>query len=368
MRILQVIPHLSKGGAERVVIELSNALSDAGHELTVLVAHPVSFELNQKNLSASVEVLCISAKLSGRISMYFKLLIWTLRHWKSLRKFDAIHCHLTLGLIFGFMASLLRRLDRSGKPKLVATCHMVGGGVSRPNRYFNRYVSYVFDAFVLMAEDKYWRSFIAKKRRANIHIIPNGISIGTPTNVQKTPSNESSVRIGTISRLNAERKPQLFLEVFSEILRTNPGEKYRFVIGGSGPEEQNLKNLAITMGISDSLTFAGLVKDPNEILGDLDLYLSLNVEGITGIAGLEAVSAGIPVVALQLSPSYLIGGNDWIWSNQEPKKVAARMLEISSDPAKAKMIARSQHAFALRNYSVQAMTRQYLQIYEDFVR
>jgi glycosyltransferase involved in cell wall biosynthesis len=365
MRILQVIPHLSKGGAERVVIELSNALGVAGHEITVLVAYPVRFELNQKNLNPLVHVNYISTEPCGRLSMYRRLLIWTIRHRKSLKDFDVIHCHLTLGMIFGVLVSILRRLDWSENPKLVATCHMVGGGVSWANRYFNRRVSYFFDAFVLMAQDDYWRSFIAMRRRTNIHIVPNGISIGAPSRVQKTSSDVSSVKIGTISRLYAERKPQLFLEVFSEILKTDLNRKYRFVIGGTGPEEENLKKTAIEMGISDSLTFTGLVKDPNEILGELDIYLSLNVEGITGIAGLEAVSAGVPVVALQLSPRYLAGADDWIWSNQEPANVAARILEISTDPAKAQMIAHSQRAFAQKNYSVQAMTRRYLEVYED---
>ena len=51
MRILQVLPHLSKGGAERVVVELSNSLVTVDHEITLLLAFPVNLELNLQFLS-----------------------------------------------------------------------------------------------------------------------------------------------------------------------------------------------------------------------------------------------------------------------------------------------------------------------------
>ena len=60
MRILQVLPHLSKGGAERVVVELSNSLIDVGHEVTLLLAFPVDPDLNQKFLNKKVSVQFLS--------------------------------------------------------------------------------------------------------------------------------------------------------------------------------------------------------------------------------------------------------------------------------------------------------------------
>ena len=50
MRVLQVITSLGKGGAERVVIELSNGLIKKGIDVEILLMTGVNFELNRLNL------------------------------------------------------------------------------------------------------------------------------------------------------------------------------------------------------------------------------------------------------------------------------------------------------------------------------
>ena len=85
MRILQVLPHLSKGGAERVVVELSNALVEAGHEVTLLLAFPVDPVLNQKFLDNRIRVQFVSSNTGNRTLQYLKLPFWIARQWKILK-------------------------------------------------------------------------------------------------------------------------------------------------------------------------------------------------------------------------------------------------------------------------------------------
>ena len=363
MRILQVIPHLSKGGAERVVIELANSLTESGHDVSLLMKFPVDFELNQKYLDGKVKVRFISKRQMSPILIYLKLPFWIVWHWNSLRKFDVIHCHLTFGLIFGYIIFKIRKITRHKDFQLIATCHMVGGGVTSAYRYFNRRVSYAFDAFVLMAQDDYWREFIRKSKRTDIYIVANGISADPALIHNSEQSVESAIRIGTISRLIDERKPWLFLEVFAQVLKLDPKGEYRFIVGGDGPEREKLKHLAHELDLDETLVFAGLVIEPAEILSRLDLYVSLNVEDISGIAGLEAVFAGLPVVALQLSLDYVKGTSDWIWSDPNPAEVAAKILDLVKNPEKMRELSSTQHLYACREYSTEQMTRGYLKIY-----
>ena len=360
MRILQVLPHLSKGGAERVVVDLSNSLVKVGHEVTVLLAFQVNPSLNQEYLDHKVKVQFVSPNGGSRILQYVKLPFWVVRHWKLLNTYDVIHCHLTFGLIFGFIISLFRTVVRKKNPKLVATCHMVGVGGGL--KVMNEKLSSFFNDFVLMAEDDAWRQFAENKGRKNIVVIPNGVSIKTTGTGPAPRKDKPFWTVGTISRLKAERKPWLFLETFSEILESMDG-KVRFVIGGEGPERISLSALSEKLGLNESLTMPGLVHDPLEILNNLDIYITLNVEGITGIAGLEAVFAGIPVVGIQLSPTYRTGAVDWIWSDHDPKLVAQKIVELLSDNKKLERVRQDQFLVANRDYSINRMRDEYLKIY-----
>lgn len=363
MRILQVLPHLSKGGAERVVVELSNALHESGHDVTLLLAYPVNYELNQKDLDPRIQVRFVSKRRGNRFLQYFKVPFWILRNWQTLRNYDVIHCHLTYGLIFGFFVSILSRLSPTKRPRLIATCHVVGVGVTRVPRVLNERLSYFFDAFVLMAQDGQWRSFISRKRRTNIHIIVNGITpsvLGSEANQLFT---NSPFIVGTISRLQAERKPWLFLEVFAHIQDLAPQE-VKFVLGGEGPEREHLNALSEKLKLTTCLSMPGLVKNPSMFLKDIVLYVTLNVEEITGIAGLEAVFSGIPVVGIQLSPAYTNGSNDWIWSHQDPKSVAKKIVELLGNPVELKAVADNQYRIANEKFSIDRMKNDYVNLYE----
>ena len=357
-----MFPHLSKGGAERVVVELSNSLSAVGHEVTLLLAFPIDPNLNQQFLDDKVCVQFVSAFSTNRFLAYLKLPSYIMRNWKVLKNYDAIHCHLTFGLVFGSLISIFRKISGTKNLRVIATCHVVGGGLSRTRRILNERLSYFFDAFALMAQDAQWRNFISAKRRKNFQVVTNGISASTWESKIKPQKVDRFWTIGTISRLQKERKPWLFLEVFAHLDKITNGNVH-FVLGGEGPERENLERLSKKLKLTKNLSMPGLIHEPHELLGYLDVYVGLNVEEITGIAGLEAVFSGIPTVSIQLSPNYTRGASDWIWSDQDPQKVAAELARMLEKPKNLSKIARNQYVVANRDYSISRMRDDYVNLY-----
>jgi len=362
MRILQVLPHLSKGGAERVVVELSNALVEAGHEVTLLMAFPVNPSLNQQFLDNRIRVQFASSRSRNRGIDYLKLPFFIFSQWKDFKRYDVIHCHLTYGLVFGFLVYFFRKITKTNNLRLIATCHVVGVGTSRTPRVINERLSYFFDVFALMAQDAQWRNFIAAKRRGNIQVVVNGISADTWANCFKKTDRKSKWTVGTISRLQSERKPWLNLEVFSQIHNSTNGDVC-FILGGDGPERASLYTLSEKLNLTKNLSMPGLVMDPKSILGSLDIYITLNIEEVTGIAGLEAIFSGVPVIGIQLSPTYANGASDWIWSNQDPIIVANKIVEYLDNPAELSALAAKQYRVATKMYSLESMRDSYLAIY-----
>jgi len=362
MRILQVIPSLAKGGAERVVVELSNSLVTLGYKVDILTAFPVDFRLNQNSINPKVEVLFLGKKHRSPICSYLKIPIWVARNWKLIKSYDVIHCHLTFGLVFGFAISVLRKFTNCKKLNLLATCHVVGVGVNQRPRIINEYFSKFFDSFVLVAENDSWRDFMSKSGKRNFRVIRNGISPELWADVNRNIGEKRSIVVGTISRLEAERKPWLFLEVFAHLHDVTDGQ-IQFILGGEGPERDKLVSYAKQLGIKENLEMPGLVVDPREILTHLDIYVGLCVEEITGVAALEAVFSGIPVVGIQLSEAYSKGKNDWIYSHQDPKIVANYLHFLTQNPTEVEKTSISQKVIGLQNYSTKRMCSEYVYLY-----
>jgi glycosyltransferase involved in cell wall biosynthesis len=259
---------------------------------------------------------------------------------------------------------LYRKITGTKNLRLIATCHVVGVGTSRTPRIINQRLSYFFDVFALMAQDTQWRNFISANKKSNIHVIVNGITANVIKGKLKESNKKHLWTVGTISRLQTERKPWLFLEVFAELHESMKGQ-VRFVLGGEGPERVNLVGLSQKFNLGGSLSMPGLIQDPKIFLDHLDLYVALNVEEVTGIAGLEAVFSGVPTVSIQLSPNYKKGANDWIWSDQNPQSVAREIASLLENPKKLAEVAKNQHRVAIRDYSVERMRDDYLRFYSS---
>lgn len=106
----------------------------------------------------------------------------------------------------------------------------------------------------------------------------------------------------TVARLISRKGHDLVLRAIARLTRELPNAVYLIV--GQGPEEQRLQNLAVELGIIDSVRFAGHV--PEELLPDCynlcDVFAMLNreeangdIEGF-GMVFLEANAMGKPVI------------------------------------------------------------------------
>lgn len=370
MRIVHVVPALTKGGAEHVAIDLANAAASAGHSVTILTAVSGPPDEAPAAIGENIERrCCLSADGSSPRLVYPILLSWMLRNRKWLLNQDIVHCHLTFGAFFGTLLQLLRR--RQSRPVVVETYHATGMAISRTRRNFHAALLNHKDAVAFIAEDPFWRSFAAARPDRLFRTIPNGIAF--PRSIDGPQSERYRGRIGlpdkvlvvgTISRLTHERRPDLLLNVFAELERCFPSEVH-FLLAGEGPERTALAEQARRLGLAERVHFPGLVLAPQEPLGLIDLYLTINVGVTTGIAALEAATCGVPVIAAQLSPDYRLRPGDWIWSSTDPRDVAARAAALLGDPAVLRAVAEKQQRYALKHHSVEVMARAYERLYED---
>lgn len=99
----------------------------------------------------------------------------------------------------------------------------------------------------------------------------------------------------TIGRLVAQKDQPVLLAAFAAVRAAVPD--CRLMVIGDGPKRAELVRLAASLGLADAVHFAGTVDNPLPALARADcLAMSSRWEGL-GIAAVEALAAGCPVVA-----------------------------------------------------------------------
>jgi glycosyltransferase involved in cell wall biosynthesis len=371
MKIVHLLPALTKGGGEKVAVDLANAAAAAGHQVTVIAGYPVDPTLLRDSVSESVDVRFVSPAGSGRLKIYLDGLFWLKRNARWLAEQDVLHCHLTYGAAMGALARLLRRLRGGERPAIVETYHGVGMFVPTASRWFHSRLATQRDALVLMARDDYWCRFVEARPQLLSEVIPNGVAVpdgavgddarGAYRFEAGIPDGAEPV-IGTVGQLRADRQPWLYLPIFAELARVL-GPKCHFVMAGDGPERGKLEEMVKQYGLDGRVHLPGLAPTARLPIAIMDLYLTLNVGPITGIAALEAAFDRTPIVAIQLIEGRKASPDDWIWSSSDLAEVAAHAAELLGSPDRLKALAENQHAYVTAHHGVDIMAKAYMDLY-----
>jgi glycosyltransferase involved in cell wall biosynthesis len=106
-------------------------------------------------------------------------------------------------------------------------------------------------------------------------------------------------------------------------------------IAGDGPERAELERVTAVFGVSDEVTFTGWIDDVAEMMSSWDIYAQPSVAEGLGIAALEAMALGIPVVASDvggLREIVVDGKTGYLVSPKSPARLAARIRDLADDP------------------------------------
>ena len=110
---------------------------------------------------------------------------------------------------------------------------------------------------------------------------------------------QSAPVVGTVARFRPSKRLDLWLEA-AELIRAEVPDVH-FLMVGDGEVRDNLERQVGTAGLSDVVHFAGLQDTVQPFLAAMDVFLmSSEYEGF-GLAPVEAMAMGVPVVATEVS-------------------------------------------------------------------
>mgnify|MGYP001039481408 CR=1 FL=1 len=155
--------------------------------------------------------------------------------------------------------------------------------------------------------------------------------IGNPVKVNKNSikRSEDKLELIFVGRIHQHDKR---LDILLRGLQYVKGE-WRLRLIGEGPDEAEIKELSIKLGIDSNIEWLGWQENPWEIIDEASLLvLSSDYEGF-GLVLVEALSSGIPVVSTSCSgPLDIVedGKNGWLYPIGDYKALGSIVNDIIS--------------------------------------
>jgi glycosyltransferase involved in cell wall biosynthesis len=195
-----------------------------------------------------------------------------------------------------------------------------------------------------------------------IVLVPNAIG---PPSVEQ-PSGDGAPAVGFIGRLVTAKRPDLLIHAFSLVAARDPGVE--LLILGKGPERAALEELGVRLGITDRIRFVGAVREVDTWLRRMScLVLPSAVEGFPNVA-MEAIAAGIPVVASPAGDVRNIvrnGETGYLFEGDSPAELAELIERVLGDELLRERVRESGRQFIESRYSVGAAVEKLMGMYTD---
>lgn len=153
------------------------------------------------------------------------------------------------------------------------------------------------------------KDIVCRITRSKVYMIPNGIDVNFKR--EKILNEKQNNVILYVGRLLRRKGVDLLINAIPIIIKKIPDIK--LIIVGSGPEEENLKNLAKKRGLEKIIQFEGFVSEEKKFafLDIADIFVLPSLSEPFGIAILEAMACGKPVIGSN------VGGIPFIIENEK---------------------------------------------------
>lgn len=204
---------------------------------------------------------------------------------------------------------------------------------------------------------------------SKVSVIPNGVDFETFAQATAADLTTLGLRpsgpiVITVGRLEEQKGIRFLLDAAVHVL--NEHANCQFLIVGEGRDRASLEQQASTLGIARSIHFVGPQSNVASLLRSSTLFVLPSLwEGMPN-ALLEAMAAGLPVVATAVEGSSEVirsGQNGMLVPSARPVDLARAILTILKDPALAGRLAKSAQQTAQNDFAIRQIVAAYNRLY-----
>lgn len=358
--ILEIIGDSSLAGAPRHLLSILENLDVDKFELhCVCPPGPLAGEIRKLRRRIDLEVINMDSRLDLDA-------IRRIRREIKLVDLAIIHVHGTRAGVLGRLASI-----GFNRP-VIYTEHLWTKQYKLQNRFLN-FLHYCANSFLdifttlNIAVSEAVREFIVSSgisRYEKVKVIYNGIEI--TKNKANIFQSEQEFLIATIGSLNKQKGMQYLIAALPKIIKEFPG--IRLEIIGDGEYRRHLQNEVKKLKLKNYVKFTGFVPDPVKYLTRFDLYVQPSLSESFGLAMVQAMSVGLPVIATNTGgiPEVITEGKTgFLVKTKDPNALSDAILELLRHPSLAKKMGEMAQKDAKLRFDIKDMITELEQTYEN---
>jgi glycosyltransferase involved in cell wall biosynthesis len=366
IKILHVIESSGPGGAETVLLNIVNNLDKSTyHSIVVLLR--IGW-LYQKLKEGGIPTILLSSVRSYDLGFLFRL-------WLNIKKHgvDLIHSHLPDVNLYSCLAGFT-----AGVP-IVTTYH---GKVTKPQKKIDpdnlkyslirRLSTKIVTVSNWLKNDLVQTALFPPGKLKTIY---NGVDwkrfdlpFDSVTKKRELKIDLDEKVVGMVANLRPVKGYEYFVRAAAIIAKSIP--KVRFLI--IGEEEDKLKKRvtreADALGLTDKVIFLGFREDVPELLRILDLFVLSSISEGLSIATIEAMAAGVPVVATRSGgPQEVMvdGKTGFLVSPKDEKSLAEKALILLKNRKLATCMGKEAQVQVRTKFSIDVMIGNYQTVYQE---
>lgn len=367
-----IICYPTFGGSGIVATELGVKLAARGHEI-----HFISYEspmrLNRFMENIFFHEVEIPHYPLFEHNLYTLALAGKIIDVVKYEKLDIIHAHYAIPHAISGIIS--KNILQDSKIKLVTTLHGTDITLVGLEPAFHPLIKYSLDnSDAVTAVSQYLRTnteqhFNPEKK---IKVIYNFIDLdeykrNPCTHIKKSIAPNGEKILIHISNFRPVKRVQDTIRILAEVNKTIPT---KLILVGDGPERSDAEKLSRELGVSDNVKFLGKQHALVDLLSAADIFLLPSQSESFGLAALEAMSCGTPVVASNIGgiPEVVIHGESgYVAELGDVARMAKYVIGLLTNDRKWATFSENARKIAEEKFDCEHIIPKYEQLYQSLI-
>ncbi|GBD94412.1 alpha-D-kanosaminyltransferase [bacterium BMS3Abin05] len=360
-KIAFVIESLENRGAQNLMVQWAIRLQEKGFRVHIVTFRDERSPLIQKVQQAGLPLKMFHKR--QRVDMhFFRKLV---SYFKE-ENFDIVHTHVFTANLWGQLAAGISRT-----PVRILHEHGYFSLASGFRRNVTRGLMKMCSK-ILVVSDHLKQSFRTdgKIPAAKVEVIKNGVDWEDfDRTIVSEPLRNGQLVVGAVSALEPRKDPFNFVHAAEEILRSQNNIEFWWV--GDGLLFPEVQEYVSRKKLSQRIKLWGNQKQVRSFLEQMDVFvLPSKTEGVP-LSLLEAMGAGVPVVATRVGENEGIvssGENGFLVPAENPKALGEAILRLVNSEEVREKFGKNAKAFVRTRFSLVESTRQLTQLYTELLR